>query len=74
MALHATALARFGWEGDVTEIKTSRMEVPDALSQFRWMAHFNDKSVHLGIGPTEEAAIADLKKKFANNQIVGGAR
>ncbi len=58
----------------IPPVKTSKSDVPDALKQFRWLASFEDKSVHLGIGPIEWAAVADLKIKFLRNQIAGGAR
>lgn len=58
----------------MTEIKTSQANVPDGLRQFRWMACFTDGSIHLGIGPTEGHAVADLKIKYLRNQIAGGAK
>ena len=56
------------------QVKTSKSDVPDALKQFRWLASFEDKSVHLGIGPTEWQAVADLITKYWINQVSGGAR
>lgn len=52
-----------------TIVRTTQQDVPDALKLFRWMATASSDTTQVGIGSTEEQAIADLRIKLLNNRI-----